>query len=102
MSSPSLTRSSIVVAVPGTHAQSQDDLARCCPDRCARGSSAILKAWARSRPFLTKGGGWSPLTSAECKRTVELFQSVLERDDAAEVLCCCSASAAGRFWQRFR
>jgi transposase len=42
-----------------------------------------------------------PFTSAQRKRIIELFQSGLEGDDVAEILCC-SASGARRVWQRFR
>jgi transposase len=42
-----------------------------------------------------------PFTSAQRARIIELFQSGLEGDDVAEILCC-SASGARRVWQRFR
>jgi len=38
---------------------------------------------------------------AQRKRIIELFQSGLEGDDVATILCC-SASGARRVWQRFR
>lgn len=42
-----------------------------------------------------------PFTSVQRARIIKLFQSGLEGDDVAEIMCC-SASGARRVWQRFR